>query len=103
MTNVTCELVWVRDLLTKLGFAPECHMKLYCDNHIAENSVFHEHTKHIKVDYHLVHHNIEEKIVQTRHVLFGHQLADLLTMFLGKTRVDFICDKLRMNDVYTIA
>jgi len=42
MVNVTCEMV---DLLIELDFAPECPMRLYCDNqvaiHIAENLVFH--------------------------------------------------------------
>jgi len=36
IVNVTCELVWVTDLLTELGFAPECPMGLYYDNQ-AEN------------------------------------------------------------------
>ena len=41
MTNVTCELAWVRELLTELGLSLECAVRLYCDNqtvvHIAEN------------------------------------------------------------------
>ena len=72
MKNVTCELIWVRDLLTKFDFAPKYLMSLYSDNHatvhIAENSVFHEHTKHIEVNCHLVRQKIEEKIAQARHV-----------------------------------
>jgi len=64
MTNVTCESIWIRDLLTKLGFTPECLMRLYCDNQVAiyivENPVFHERTKHIKVNYDLVCQKIEE-------------------------------------------
>jgi len=64
MENVTCELVWVKDLLTEIGFAPEYPIKLYCDNqaviNITENSVFHERTKHIEVDCHLVRQKIED-------------------------------------------
>ena len=48
MINVSCELVWIIDLLTELDFALECPLRLYCDNqaaiHIAQNPVFHEHT-----------------------------------------------------------
>jgi len=87
MTNVTCELVWVRDLLTELHFAPEYPMRLYCDNrvHIAENSVFHECIKHIEVDCHLERQKIKAKIVQTRDVSSDHQLTDLLTVFWENT------------------
>jgi len=30
----------------------------------------------------------------------GHQLADVLMKPLGRTRVDFTCDKLGMYDIY---
>ena len=50
MANVTCELVWIIDLLIELGFASQCLMRLYYDNwaaiHIAENLVFHKCIKH---------------------------------------------------------
>jgi len=67
MTNVTCELVWVINLLTELDFSLECLMRLYCDNqvavHIAENSVFYGRTKHIKVGSHLVCQKMDSHLV----------------------------------------
>jgi len=48
-TNVTLELIWIRDLLTDIDLIPECTMRLYDDNkisiHITENAVFYERTK----------------------------------------------------------
>ena len=54
-------------MLTKLDFVLECLVRLYCDDqvvvHIVKNSVFHQQTKHVEVNCHLVRHEIEEKIV----------------------------------------
>jgi len=101
MANVTCKLIWVKNLLNKLGFISEYPMRLYCDNHatihIAENLVLHVRTKHIEMDCHLVRQKTE-KIVQARHISSDHQLANLLTRSLGKIQVHFICDKLDIYD-----
>jgi len=72
MANVTLELVWIRDLLTEIGFHLECPIRPYGDNnvaiHIAQNDVFHERTKHIKVDCHIVCQKLEKKIIVAKHV-----------------------------------
>jgi len=60
--------------------------------HIAENVMFHEKTKHIKVDYHIIRKKLEANIILAKYVASGHQLADSIIKPLGRTRVDFICD-----------
>ena len=82
-------------------------MTLYGDNkttiHIAENAVFHERIKHIEVDYRIVCKKLEETIIVAKHITSGHQLADLLTKSLSRTKIDFICDKLGIYDIYATA
>ncbi|KAM0999679.1 hypothetical protein ACFX2A_006520 [Malus domestica] len=53
MAATACELIWLKGLLSDLGFSSSTPMSLMCDNqgamHIAANPVFHERTKHIEV------------------------------------------------------
>jgi len=55
MAFPSSELIWIRSFLASLGVFLRS-MNLFCDNqaalHIARNPIFHERTKHIKIDYH---------------------------------------------------
>lgn len=63
MAHVSCKLMWTKQLLSELGFSRLLPMWLWCDNqaaiHIASNPVFHDRTKHIEVDCHLVHEKVQ--------------------------------------------
>ena len=82
-------------------------MKLICDNqaalHIAYNPVFHERTKHIKVDCHFIREKIASGCVATNFVNSNDQLADIFTKSLRGLRIKFICNKLSAYDVYAPA
>ena len=59
---VTCELMWLKQVIEELGVTQIKSMQLICDNqvvmHIASNLVFHERTKHIEIDCHFVRENM---------------------------------------------
>ena len=58
MAHTSCELTWMRHLSEELCFDAKLPMSMYCDNqaviYVASNPVFHERTKHIEVDCHLI-------------------------------------------------
>ena len=106
---MTSEMIWARLLLRELGVISDDLMRLYCDSqsaiHIAKNQVFHERTKHIEVDCHLIRDRIvgtkaDPPSIQPVYVKTDFQLADILTKPLRKPQIDFICNKLGMIDIY---
>lgn len=88
----TCELIWLKQLLTELKFCDLSPMQLVCDNqaalHIASNPVFHERTKHIEIDCHFVREKLVSRDIVTSFVGTNDQLADLFTKSLRGPRVD---------------
>lgn len=55
LTHITFEIVWFRCCLPDMSIHPSQPTPLYCDNKssidIAHTDVFHEHTKHIEIDF----------------------------------------------------
>lgn len=104
MAHVTCELTWLIALLKDLGVPHTQPALLYCDNqaalHIAANPVFHERTKHIEIDCHIVREKIQTGMLKTLHVASQHQLADILTKPLFPDQFNSLIDKMGMYNIY---
>ena len=105
MAQSVCEIMCLHQLLMEVSIETPIPAKLSCDNqvaiHIASNLVFHEQTKHIKIDCHFAHQKIQLSLIFTEFVKTGEQLDDIFTNALSGNRVSYLCNKLDMVNIYT--
>ena len=100
LTNTTSKLLWLWWLLKDLGVSTSSTTPLYCDNqstiHIAHNDVFHERTKHIKIDYHFIHYHLVHSALKLFLVSSKNQLANIFTKSHPKGHLRALVDSLKL-------
>ena len=101
---VTCELIWLKQLLQKLKYSEVTQMKLISDNqvalHIASNPIFHERTKYIEIDCYFIREKVLSRCIATSFVNLVDQPANVFTKFFRGPRISFICNKFGVYDLY---
>ncbi|XP_014500935.1 uncharacterized protein LOC106761865 [Vigna radiata var. radiata] len=104
LATTVCEIQWLRYLLQDLQIEESGTPVLYCDNrsarHIAHNQSFHERTKHIELDCHVVREKIQEGLLHLVPVRSDEQLADLFTKFPHRVRFRTIVPKLGLVSIH---
>jgi len=104
MTTITCEIQWLVYLLQDLKVPFKQSSLLYCDNdstrYIAANPlVFHKHTKHIEIDYHVVREELKKGLIHLLPISTTEQLAEIYTKALGPKSFKNICFKLCLVNI----
>ncbi|KAK4382488.1 Retrovirus-related Pol polyprotein from transposon RE1 [Sesamum angolense] len=100
MGTTVCELLWISYLLHEFGISVTSPIPFHCDNkaaiHITENPVFHERTKHLDIDCHLVRDHFKRGFILPRHVPSHQQVADMFTKSLPAVSFSRLLSKLGM-------
>ncbi|KAJ0919654.1 putative RNA-directed DNA polymerase [Helianthus annuus] len=102
MCSATCELMWLKNLLSELNVICSLPMVLHCDSEaamsIAANPVFHERTKHFELDLHFLREKVANGVINPIKVISEKQLADIFTKGLSVVQHEDFCTKLGLAD-----
>ncbi|KAL0418446.1 UNVERIFIED_CONTAM: Retrovirus-related Pol polyprotein from transposon RE1 [Sesamum radiatum] len=100
MASTVCELLWISYVLGDFGITVVSPIPFHCDNkaaiHITENPVFHERTKHLDIDCHIVCDRFKSGFILPQHISTQHQVADLFTKALPAPQFTRLMSKLGM-------
>lgn len=100
------ELLWVSYIMQDLLQFVYCPIPLHCDNltsiHITTNQVFHERTKHLDMDCHVVRDQYKLGFIHPTSVATNLQTVDVFTKALVVPCFHFLLSKIGLGDLHQV-
>lgn len=95
------ELIWLRELLSEIGFEQNEPSLIYCDSQPAINLLckpdFNRRTKHFNVMVQYLKEKIAENIIHFKYITSQEQLADFLTKNLNGQKLREVIKLLKLD------
>ena len=102
VATANSELMRLLNLLTELQVLMPHSPRLLCDKvcvtYLYANPVLHSHMKHISIDYHFVHEQVQIGRLQVSHVSTTDQLANILTKPLAAVCFRELTTKIKVTN-----
>ncbi|CAM8987231.1 unnamed protein product [Rhodiola kirilowii] len=102
MAQALCELVWLVRVLKDFLIDVFTPIPFFCDTnaamHIARNPIFHERTKHVEIDCHVVWQYVSPGLVPW-YISTVEQPADLFTKALPADQLSRLSSKLNVSNM----
>ena len=94
----SCDVVWMRKLLSDLFDLQLDATCIYCDNQscvkLSENPVFHDKSKHIEIKYHYIKDMVQKGELKLHYVATDEHIDDVLTKPLDRVKFEYFREKL---------
>lgn len=104
LADASCEIDWLLRIMADLKIPMQLPTHLYGDNtaslHIANNTVYHERTKHVDHDCYTIRERIDNGMIKTMHVRTHNQIAGVLTKALYPAPFRDLISKMGVMNIY---
>ncbi|TFY74078.1 hypothetical protein EWM64_g9933 [Hericium alpestre] len=92
MTHAAKEVLWICAILGEIIGQFDKPTTLFCDNQsaitLAQDNIFHSHTKHISIRYHFICDVVEQEQVDLVYCPTAEMAADIFTKALARPKVE---------------
>jgi len=104
LASTTCEIQWLSYLLRDLHIVSQATVVLFCDKksalHLAVNLVFHERSKHIEIDCHVVREKVCDGVLGLLPINTKSKVANIYTKPLIPKLFLHLFSKMGLIDLY---
>ena len=105
MTHSGKEVIFLNHLFNNLEIPIQLLISLLVNNQsmitLAENPIFHAHSKHIEAHHHWMHEKTRDGTIQLEYVPTADQVTDIFTKPLNSEKFRKFCDALGLVQIST--